>query len=169
MYTIQVLSSHDIDRVRRHLEDKVAKDGRFRIGTLSQGVSALTRKERREAVVEMWEVPTLYLQRIRLKEAKPYCGNHPGPCVLTGQKKPTSTLMEWDDWVAFHTLVNKVLDQLHVKANVWTLPYDVKGKMWIRKGTHARVRWDYTEEYDGRIQPLRHWNVGTPDQFQEAT
>ena len=176
MYTIQLLSQEgkgiSLGRLALALQRAIARDERFRVGTMRQELSTLTRRERAEAGVSLWQVPTIYLQCIRLTAKKPYCGNHPGPCYvgpLGERQKPNSTLLEWDDWVAFHTLVNEVCDHLNLSANIWTLPRDVRGKMWIRKGLSSRLRWDYEEQWEPRrSQPLRVWNTGTPDQFQKT-
>jgi hypothetical protein len=79
------------------------------------------------------------------------------------------TYLEWNDWVEFHSIVNGVLDEYHISANVWSNPQDVRGKMWIRKADlGARVRYDWEENLDrsGRVE--RIWNQGTPDQFYTA-
>lgn len=80
----------------------------------------------------------ILLRRIRLEEPKPYCGQHPGSCEFPNRKKPTSRLLEWDDWVEFNNRVNAVLDSKNIDADVWSLPHDVKGKFWIRKDNRAR-------------------------------
>lgn len=106
------------------------------------------------------------ITRVRLKKAKPYCGNHPGPCVADGRKKPNTTFLEWGDWVAFHAIVNAILNIPVFEADVWSLPQDVAGKMWIRKNNQPRLRWDYEDQTPpGAFHPRRIWNVGTPDQF----
>lgn len=108
------------------------------------------------------------VQKVRLTVAKPYCGQHPGECVLGGPKRK-ARFLEWEDWVAFHALVNDVLDAWKVGADVWSTPLDAldKGrKMWIRRGTARRVRYEWEEgpgRFGGRV---RIWNHGTPDQFE---
>jgi hypothetical protein len=103
---------------------------------------------------------------------KPYCGNHPGECLVnpfTGPtKKPNATYLEWDDWVKFHAFVNRVLNRFKTNANVWSTPMDVRGKMWIRKGTSPRINWDWEERLDNYGRIVRDWNQGTPDQFKAA-
>jgi hypothetical protein len=173
MYTIQLLDADSarLANLRDALLARIAKDGRFRVGEVITSTSNLTRRERYEAKVPGWQVPTLYLGKIALTKKKAYCGNHPGPCVINPfrgpEKKPISSRMEWDDWVAFHALVNGLFNQRHVKANIWTLPRDVKGKMWIRKGLLARRQWDYEDDWSrGTVVPIRIWNQGTTDQFE---
>lgn len=189
MYTIQFLqeelSTFEQVGFQRTLREIITLGGRFKVERQHWGTSTLTRKERKEAatlspdrtdlvadhkgilLLNFAQVATLYLQKIRLTTPKPYCGNHPGACYLNGRKKPTTSYLEWDDWVAFHTLVNGVCDYLQVSANIWTLPQDARGKMWIRKGTLPRLKWDYQEKWEppGSLQPLRVWNTGSADQF----
>lgn len=160
MYTIQLQNGNEgkLICLRDAILARVQKDGRFRIGSVHMGVSG------------RGKLPTLYFQRIRLVNRKPYCGNHPGECFvnpyLGPQKKPNATYLEWDDWVAFHNLINGLLNQRHVSADVWTLPQDVSGKFWIRKGLIARRKYDYQDDWSrGGFQPIRVWNTGTPDQF----
>lgn len=162
MYTISVLKGGlaKRDKLALTLQAAIAKDGRFRVGDFSVG-NLHSRNE---------DSPAIYLQRIRLTHKKEYCGNHPGNCIINpfrgAEKKKITSYLEWDDWVAFHSIVNRVCNRLRVDANIWTLPQDVQGKMWIRKGTQARVRYDYTETFNNFGLPIRHWNTGTPDQFQ---
>lgn len=174
MYTIQSLNPNvGPTKIMLALQVALTKDGRFKVGDMHADTSALSCKDRKEAGVHVWRVPTLYLTRVRLVKAKPYCGNHPGPCEInpfTGPTKKRNTVfLEWDDWVAFHTLVNKVLTRLKCSANVWTLLQDVQGRMWIRKGLQPRVKWDYIEQYNTYGLVRRVWNQGTDDQFQPET
>lgn len=110
------------------------------------------------------------LKKVRLQEAKLYCGQHPGECLihpLIGPtKKKKQTYLEWDDWIKFNNMINDFLDQHNVNADVWSKPHDVKGIFWIRKGVNRRIHYDWTEEDWGRLLPVRVWNRGTPDQFQ---
>jgi hypothetical protein len=160
VYTIQILQEGFSGIAKREqittaLLARVEKDGRFRIGATHMGV--------------VKGFPTLFLERVRLTNKKSYCGNHPGPCEVNPfrpqEKKKITSYLEWNDWVAFHNLVNGVLNQRHTNANVWTLPQDVSGKFWIRKGRQARVRYDYDEEMSSYGRVVRVWNVGTIDQF----
>lgn len=155
-YTITFKNSaQSLGKVLDYLRDRMAKENRFR-ATFTPGVN------RRGQMI-------IVVRTVRLVKAKPYCGNHPGECVVNPylgvQKKKVMTHLEWDDWVRFHAMVNRVLNRFRVDADVWSEPHDVKGKMWIRRGRVARKRYDYSEEYVGGSVPLRIWNQGTPDQF----
>jgi hypothetical protein len=61
--------------------------------------------------------PVITLHQIRLKESKPYCGNHPGRCELGGPKRK-GNFLEGADWVGFNDMVNSVLDNLDISAYV---------------------------------------------------
>ena len=155
MYTIRLLKGGLIKQLKviQALEDRFDKS-RFKV-TIKLGMT-----------------PTgaccLYLKPVRLKEKKPYCGNHPGECPVSTKPKPYTTYLEWEDWVSFHKLVNATLNRLRVHADVWSTPADVRGKMWIRKGTLPRVRWDWTEDMDRYGRTVHTWNQGTPDQFKQS-
>jgi hypothetical protein len=157
MYTIQLLNSSSIklNRIMEALKVKLSKDGRFTCDLVEGLVKSGKRGQNDLAI---------FVKRVRLTKAKSYCGNHPGECPVTNERKPISKYLEWNDWVAFHALVNTTLNKFHTNANVWSLPQDVKGKMWIRKGKFARKRFDWDETYSyGRL--VRIWNAGTDDQF----
>jgi hypothetical protein len=153
-YTIQFHSAYTDEKVSiivNHLKARIEKDGRFRaeltIGRTSKGFSCA------------------WLRKVRLTKKKAYCGNHPGECPISSKPKPVSSLLEWEDWVKFHSIVNKALNRYRTHADVWTLPYDVKGKMWIRKGTKARIQYSWNERIDNYGRIVRDWNQGTEDQF----
>jgi hypothetical protein len=105
---------------------------------------------------------------VRLKRAKPYCGQHPGPCQLGGPRR-SGTWLEWDDWVEFNGLVNDVLDKHSVSALVFSLPQEAldKGKqMVVRRGLKRRHKYDWHEGVWRGRSGIRIWNHGTPDQFE---
>jgi hypothetical protein len=160
MYTIRfdVGSDDKRDKIFTALTERLVKDGRFR-ATLTPTYSYGRRGS----------YPEIHIKPVRLAKKKPYCGNHPGPCqvnpFVSPQKKKNATYLEWNDWVKFHGLVNKTLNKYRINADVWSTPIDVKGKMWIRKGTKARLRYDWTERYTNYGQTIRDWNQGTDDQF----
>lgn len=155
-YTIRVLDKEVGTFTQEVIHDAlllaIREDGRFDVSSLRMGYQA-----------GYW---TIWLSKIRLNASKPYCGNHPGPCdVANAGRKMRAKYLEWDDWVAFHGLVNGVLDAIAVSADVWTLPQDVQGKFYIRRGLQARKVFDYEEGYNSYGRPVRVWNKGTPDQF----
>lgn len=148
-YSIKILDGKNADTIQTKLLSVVSKDARFVVKSCVSGQIIL-------------------LNRVRLSFPKEYCGNHPGECVVTffPQKKMKARYLEWDDWVIFHGLVNDVLDKLNVSADVWSKPQDAKGKFWMRKGSARRLKYDYSEQFDGRFgRPIRVWNCGTSDQF----
>lgn len=156
-YTIRLLDDPSVfcfQQINSELSRAIKDDGRFTIGSQTICIEA--------------GYQTIKFNRIRLTTKKSYCGNHPGPCDAINQgRKMNAAYLEWDDWVAFHGLINFALDGLCVSADVWTLPQDVSGKFWIRKGMHARVKFDWDAEYNSTGRSIRVWNKGTPDQFVE--
>lgn len=99
---------------------------------------------------------------VRLRKAKPYCGNHPGECFVTpGQKpskKPTMAFLEWEDWIKFHRFVNALLNVKAKNCDVWSMAPDAKGIMWIRKGVKPRKIYNWTT--DDKNPRLKHWCRG---------
>ena len=164
-YTIQFLNGGypKAHKVIAYLRDRIARDGRFS-ACLDLGEEKTT-KEDRARIGKVHYLPCIFVSRVRLVKKKAYCGNHPGECPVSDKPKPISSRLEWEDWVAFHALVNRVLNRFRADANVWSLPYDVRGRMWIRKGTKARVKYDWTETTDAYARVIRIWNQGTDDQF----
>ena len=154
MYTIEILKGATAERAQRALTDALASS-RFR------------------AEVKVASVGTLHVKPVRLKSPKEYCGQHPGECVVVlGGERPKcrSSCLEWEDWVEFHALVNRVLDRLQVTADAYTNPaepLDRGRRMYVRRGgLGARRKWDWETDHSkdshGRF---RVWNHGTPDQF----
>jgi hypothetical protein len=153
VYTIRFNNGQEIEQglIQMYLEERLAKSS-FR---------ATIRR-----TIDKYGKYCLEVKPVRLRKAKPYCGNHPGECPIGGGKKPNATYLEWNDWIKFHKLVNAVLNKHCSNADVWSTPADVRGKMWIRKDNKPRKNWDWTEDYSsGRM--IRVWNQGTPDQFEK--
>ena len=127
---------------------------------------ALKRDGRFTAEVENQGV-TVRLVRVRLTEAKPYCGQHAGPFLIDRPRKSMKYL-EGDDWIAFTGLVNDVLDARQVEADAWSTPMEAltKGrKLWVRRGATRRLRYDFDwQTFHGRQEAV--WNHGSPDQFE---
>lgn len=76
------------------------------------------------------------ITNVRLRQTKPYCGNHPKGCERphAGKHKKASFL-EGADWVEFNDRLNTVLDDLHVSAKVASSVCD------LRHGQERRVNY----------------------------
>lgn len=156
-YTIQFLdaSFEKRDQILVYINQRLIKDGRFTANL--------------QPTIEK-RLPAIRVKPVRLTKPKPYCGNHPGPCevnpfIAGPQKKMRARFLEWNDWVKFHKIINSALNRFRANANVWSTPADTRGKMWIRKNTKPRLRYDYTEAFSSTGRPNRIWNQGTDDQF----
>lgn len=167
-YTVKVHGNEeDCFKVSKALRERIEKDGRFRARVVNAGyMTPGSHKGSRKSGVGFT------LRNIRLTEAKPYCGQHAPPCVVNPyigpQKKPRATYLEWEDWIEFNNLVNKVLDELHCDADVWSNPMEVQGRMWIRKGLRARIKYDYENVWrDDHWAPLQTWDLGSESQFAQ--
>ena len=155
MYTIVILKGGEAkrNRVMAYFRERLVKEGKY-TAELSYAHDK--------------GMPSIHVQRVRLTKAKPYCGQHPGECVIKPhlrlQKKKVGKWLEWDDWVKFHAFVNRVLNRFKTHADVWSNPQDIRGKMWVRKGLKPRIKWEWENIYNsyGRVQV---WNNGTFDQF----
>jgi len=101
--------------------------------------------------------------QVRLRKAKPYCGNHPGECpVIPGQKsKPKYTFLEWEDWVKFHSFINSALGKK--SADVFSRPHDALGIMWMRRGLKARKTYSWDEHPTLYGRAIRVWDRGVGD------
>lgn len=136
-------------------------------------IRAMVESTRFEAEVETYQLGAR-LSRVRLRTAKPYCGQHPGQCFVGpfgDRPKRRTRWLEWDDWVDFHALVNSVLDQLGLSADAWTNPPErlSKGKrMFVRrKDLGARKKYEWEDDWSkGGFRPIQIWNHGTEDQFR---
>lgn len=82
---------------------------------------------------------------IRLKESKPYCGNHPAACERGGSHRKAKYL-EGADWIEFNDLVNDLLDSLNCSANV------ASSVCIIRKGLKRRIFYSYNRLSFGNNQ-----------------
>ena len=146
MYTIKIRSGVTVPRLIHYLEERTAHS-RFTATFISINED------------------TIHVKPVRLREAKPYCGQHPGECFIGPRRR--GKWLEWDDWVEFHGLVNDVCDLCNVSADIWTNPperMDKGRKMWVRRGTRRRINWDYEQVFNG-FRNVATWNHGTEDQF----
>ncbi len=162
-YTIRLKDPTDNEQVARAIRAAVDASERF---TASVAVGGGSVSDNRPDDVT--------IRRVRLRATKSYCGQHPGECFVSPifgpREKRRGRWLEWDDWVAFHALVNDVLDRLRVDADAWTVPaetLDRGERMYVRRGLRRRVQFDWTESGARLGPPLRVWNHGTDDQFAD--
>ena len=118
------------------------------------------------------------LSNFRLKEKKPYCGNHPNGCEFGGGRKSrdkTMAYLEGTDWVSVNDAINDLLDMLDIEADASTSVCIVrKGKLRrIYYGSHRQGNqwqwdmdadeedyWDYCGK--GLTAPDSDYPVDTP-------
>ncbi len=138
------------------------------VGDWQEGIRT-NRKGEKRYVIEM--------RSIRLRKAKPYCGQHAGPCQIE-RKLKMSRCLETNDWIALHKLVNDAHDKCHVKSDIHTTrvdTYRVRGlvnKFLIRTVEWgARKRFDYINEQPNNLFGIAHFvfNPGTRSQFENGT
>lgn len=115
--------------------------------TLSRLLLVLRRFERvhRFAFALKSSTNGISFHKVRLKESKHYCGNHPLPCVinpLVKERHVKSRCLEGADWVAFNDMVNDALDEFSISANAGS------SHCIIRKGLARCV--EYTAKPQGR-------------------
>lgn len=122
--------------------------------------------------------------KVRLREAKPYCGSHPGACntrlsiYFPVKRNRKAKYLEGLDWVAFDDWLNNVLDQLNISATVES------AVCIIRKGTERRTGYfsvfdkygnqeftkmgaDYGyKDYCGKPAPISDCTPDTPGEYR---
>lgn len=106
----------------------------------------LTRLEvsRFKAAVSI-ENSSVKIRTVRLREKKDYCGQHPGPCVVTPfreRKHSRASYLEGADWVGFNRLLNDLCDDFGWECDIWSHSMEFKGKMRIRLGRLRRFRYE---------------------------
>lgn len=98
---------------------------------------------------------TIKISNVRLRQSKPYCGNHPNACEIGGVDKK-ARFLEGADWVEFNDLLNDVLDKMGVDANVSSV------SCVIRKGTMRRIHYG-----SHRLFNQMQWvKDGDPEDYQ---
>lgn len=130
--------------------------------TPSQVAFALTKaieRSRFRANVLLVERGKMKVLDVRLRQKKPYCGNHPNACELGRQEKRASYL-EGADWVEFDDLINDVLDNLYVSA-------DVESNVCIlRKGARRRLHYSsYVAHTLGSGARVWQWRKDEPPAY----
>jgi hypothetical protein len=110
------------------------------------------------------------IHNVRLREAKHYCGNHPYPCPVSpfGERPHRKgKWLEGADWVAFNDLVNDVLDDLGVSADV------ASSVVRLRKGRERCVRYEgYSRGFGGAYEWVKDSGcfadmIGKPHEVSE--
>lgn len=86
---------------------------------------------------------TVSITGIRLKTPKGYCGNHAGPCRLTGRKHNRAAFLEGLDWVSWNDMLNDALDSVKHDGDAGS------GTCKIRKGRQRRI--DYLGKQGGEF------------------
>jgi len=94
------------------------------------------------------------IETIRLRRSKGYCGNHAGPCRVTGGRHRKSTCLEGADWVAFNNMVNDVLDNIHHDGDA--------GSRFVKVRLGKQRRIDYSSFGHGDWIP-----VGEPGDYAD--
>jgi hypothetical protein len=94
----------------------------------------------------------LVIKKVRLKQRKDYCGNHPAECADVAKKHVQRKFLEGADWVEFNDMLNDLLDERKVSAVVYSRPPDGttdKHPLFVRRGMHRR--WFYGSGYRNGI------------------
>lgn len=173
-YAIRVIGiGDDLYEIKREIENRLALS-RFKIERIEiHHASKRARKYKGGAVS---------IHGIRLRELKPYCGNHPGPCPIGGKDKRYRYL-EGLDWVEFNDTINDVLDELNIEAHVSSS--ECETRVGLKRRVHYRMErfvfnkvnesygWakkgyeiDY-EDWCGKKAPRSRYPKGTPGLLTE--
>ena len=133
---------------------------------LKSVIEAAIEDSRFTATLSQTSKTKIKIEKIRLRDSKPYCGNHPASCRIE-VKSAWRNYLEGVDWVSFNDGINDILDRLGISANVWT------SICIIREGRSRRVaytaqpngewaKYGLTWNYCGREAPASDWPGGTP-------
>jgi hypothetical protein len=96
------------------------------------------------------------IRNIRLREKKPYCGNHPAMCENTGETRRKGTWLEGADWVEFNDSLNDICDRENISA-------DIRSSICIlRKGRERRMEYGYRQVNDR----FTEWNLDDEDSYE---
>lgn len=132
-YCIKILESPvPVDEVVHALLKRIAESRFTQATTGSFGSAPFTQKTGKKYL------STISLTGIRLRKKKDYCGSHAGPCRNQGFERPHKHMnyLEGLDWVSFNDMVNDLLDDLGVSANVES------SACIMRKGRQRRQVYD---------------------------
>jgi hypothetical protein len=121
----------------------------------------------------------LKVYNVRLREKRPYCGNHPNECLIDRGPNRRGTYLEGADWVEFNDRLNDVCDKMNISCSIYS-----DRVVWIRKGTKRRInygshmlgmfwQWDYHGEEcdfedwcDKLGAPNSSYPFGTPGLYE---
>jgi hypothetical protein len=113
-YTISIVHVTNAKTARfvACLKDKINK--MVEVRDWQEGIRT-NRKGEKRYVIEM--------RSIRLRVAKPYCGQHAGPCQVDRPLRK-SRYLETHDWIDLHKIVNDAHDKCRVQADIHTTRVD---------------------------------------------
>ena len=113
----------------------------------------------------------ILLDKVRLKLPKPYCGNHCGPCIVGNNKHRKLNYLEGLDWVSFNDMINGLLDESNLSANVFSRICIVR-KGFLRRTSYFGIdggeffKDDNNAYEDGRVKKINtKYQSGTPGIF----
>lgn len=93
------------------------------------------------------------LKLIRLRQPKDYCGQHAFSCAVANpgrrQKHRHYSYLEGADWVAFNDMINDVLDDLNLSAEVWSNARNRDNGINVRHGYLRCVEYLASAEQGG--------------------
>ncbi len=82
----------------------------------------------------------LELSAIRLRSAKPYCGQHAGPCRVTFPRRhKVGCWLEGADWVGWGDMLNDFCDRARIKADIWSHGAEFYKPYFVRRGAARRT------------------------------
>ena len=108
------------------------------------------------------------IECVRLRRKKPYCGQHPGPCLVQAVRKHrVGRWLEGADWVGFNDGLNDLFDRMKWRADIWSYNREaVGGIYYIRRGRLRRI--DYTHNTDYRFgQFIAFWEKAEQHDFDD--
>lgn len=116
------------------------------IGFLALALEDMIEHSRFTADVETKDgSKVINVRNVRLRERKPYCGNHPAACEAFAPRAHSNrTYLEGADWVEWNDRINDLLDAHECSAFVRT------SVCVIRRGRCRRTYYEYTSNGFGQ-------------------
>jgi hypothetical protein len=90
--------------------------------------------------------PGVKVTEVRLRNAKDFCGQHPGPCVaLFPRPHRRHKFLEGLDWVGFNQMFNNLMDRKKIDCDFFSYNREMRGggRYYIRKGTLRRLKYPF--------------------------